>query len=212
MRSRFWFFLLLLPLLATAGCSKLDKSSQYYYYFNDKVYLNERRDIVFILFEKGIPEAQKLAIVQSDATLKPWTYHARLGPDVTYDGSIGDIAVLQSSGRIHPSKINAIRNKDGVRTASYMFEKDGHFSAVDDTFTVKLNYAVEESKLEEMVRRYGCTYEPWLTDGDPWEGVYTVTVPKTSNYGTVQLSCFFQESGLFAWTSPNFYVFGAFDV
>ncbi len=211
MRSRFWFFLLLLPLLATAGCSKLDKSSQYYYYFNDKVYLNERRDIVFILFEKGIPEAQKLAIVQSDATLKPWTYHARLGPDVTYDGSIGDVAVLQSFGRIQPSKINAIRNKDGVRTASYMFEKDGKFYAVDDTFIVKLNYAVEESKLDEMVRRYGCTYEPWSTDS-AWEGVYTVTVPKTSDLGTVQLSCFFQESGLFAWTSPNFYVFGALDV
>jgi hypothetical protein len=130
---------------------------------------------------------------------------------VTYDGSIGDVAVLQSFGRIQPSKINAIRNKDGVRTASYMFEKDGKFYAVDDTFIVKLNYAVEESKLDEMVRRYGCTYEPWSTDS-AWEGVYTVTVPKTSDLGTVQLSCFFQESGLFAWASPNFYVFGALDV
>ena len=209
---RHQLYLLLLPLLLVAGCSKLEKASQYYYYFNEKIFLDERRDLLFILFEKGIPEAQKLAIVQSDATLKPWANQSLLGSDVVYDDSIVDMAVLQSSGRIPPAKLNAIRSKDGVRTVSYMFEKDGKFFAVDDTFTVQLNHADAASKLEEIVRRYGCTYEPWLTDGVPWEGVYTVTVPKTSDYGTIRLSCIFQESGLFEWSSPNFYIFGATDV
>ena len=214
MRSRFWIVWLLLPLLAAAGCTKLDRSSTYYYYFNEKIYLNERRDMIFIQFEKGLPEAQKLSIVKSDPSLKPWTYHSRMnGGEYSYDGlGQSDIAVLQSTGRIPQSKLNAIKNKDGVRSVSYMFEKDGHFSAVDDTFTLKLGGNTTEAQLEEMVRRYGCTCELWLTDGVPWEGVYTVTVPKTSQYGTIKLSCIFLESKLFDWTSPNFYVFGAFDV
>ena len=211
MKFRFWITWLLLPLLVAAGCSKLDRSSTYYYYFNEKIYLNECRDMIFIQFEKGLPEAQKLSIVKSDPSLKPWTYHSRRnGNEYSYDGlGQSDIAVLQSSGRISQSRLNAIKNKDGVRSVSYMLEKDGQFIAVDDTFTVMLGGNTQESQLAALARQYGCTYELWLTAGVPWDGVYNITVPKTSTLGTIRLSCIFLETGLFDWTSPNFYTFGA---
>lgn len=103
-------------LLMAAGCSKLERNSAYYYYFNEKIYLDERLDMIFIQFEKGLSEAQKQAVVQSDASLKPWAYRTRLdGREITYDGSgQSDMAVLQSSGRISQATLNSFRNKEGV--------------------------------------------------------------------------------------------------
>ena len=210
--------ILLLPALAlllclAAGCSKLDRSSTFYYYFNEKIYLNERKDMLFILFEDGLSDARKQEIIRSDASLRPWTYNSRMGwGDTVYDGTIGNIAVLQGSGRISQAKFNRFRDLDGVLSLSYMFEKDGHFSAVGNKFFVKLNASTQYAQLESLVKQYGCTVSPWITDGVPWEGVYIVTVPKTVTIGTIRLANIFQETKLFEFSDPDFYVFGAFDV
>ena len=214
MKSKFSFAWLILTLFLAAGCTKLDKSGVYYYSSNEKIYLDVRRDMLFIQFENGFPEEQKKAIVQSDPSLTPWTYHGRSDwATRTYDGSgIDGIAVLRSNGRIPSSRFNAFLEKEGVRTLSYVYEKNGEFLAVDDHFEVMLKASVEESRLKELVLEYGCTCEPfWITDGVQ-DKIYQVTVPKTSAYGTIRLSCIFQETGLFVWSAPNFYVFGMYDV
>ena len=197
-------------LLATLGCSKLERNSAFYYYFNEKVYLDERKDMIFIQFEKGLPEGQKQAVVQSEASLKPWTYQSRMGGNITYDGSgQGDMAVLQSSGRISQSTLNSFRGKEGVLSASYMFEKDGRFSAITNELIVKLNKASDYSILEEMAAKYGCR----ISDRDlSMENVYVLERTKSCKYETLELSHLFHESGLFYLVDPNFVVFGVLDV
>ena len=198
-------------LLLALGCSKLERNSAYYYYFNEKIYLDERRDIIFIQFEKGLSEAQKQAVVQSDASLKPWTYHSRMGGgDISYDGSgQSDLAVLQSSGRISQAKLNSFRSKDGVLSASYMFEKDGRFMAITNELIVKLNDAADYPVLEKMATQYGCK----ISDRDLlMENVYVLERTKSCKYETLELSHLFHDSGLFYLVDPNFVMFGMHDV
>lgn len=200
-------------LLLAAGCSKLERAGEYYYYFSEKIYLDVRRDMLFLLFEDGLSDARKQEIVRSDGSLKPWTYHSRSGQvDWTADGTGGaNIAVLQAAGRISQTKFNRFREMDGVRAVSYMFEKDGIFSGLGDQFYVKLGPTAEYAQLESLVRQYGCSVRPWLTDGVPWEGVYIVTVPKTVTMGTLRLANLFHETHLFEFADPGFHTFGGFD-
>lgn len=203
--------LLMCSFLVVFGCSKLEKNSAYYYYFNEKIYLDERRDMIFIQFEKGLSEGQKQAVVQSDASLKPWAYRTRLdGREITYDGSgQSDMAVLQSSGRISQATLNSFRNKEGVVSVSYMFEKDGRFTAVTNEIIVKLNKASDYSVLEEMATKYGCR----ISDKDlSMENVYMLERTKSCKYETLELSHLFHDSGLFYLVDPNFLVFGGYDV
>ena len=137
--KRHLLYFLLLPLLA-AGCSKLEKSGEYYYSGGEKIYLDVRCDMLLLQFTEGLSEMEKQAIVKSNLSLKPWTYHSRSGrDDWTYDGSGGqEIAVLQSSGRISQSIMDQFRKMDGVKALSYVLETGGHFMGVLDEICVKL--------------------------------------------------------------------------
>ena len=66
------------------------------------------------------------------------------------------------------------------------------------------------AQLEALADQYGCTVRLWGPTGA--HDVYFVTVPKAVSMGVVRLSAVFQETHLFGWTSPNFVIFGAFDV
>jgi hypothetical protein len=212
MKHRF-LYLLLLPLLL-AGCSKLEKDGLYYYYFSDKLYLSERRDLLYIEFTDGLSEAEKQAIVQSDPSLYPWTRPGRTSGPETYDGlGVARSAVLQSNGRISNAKFQRFRNKDGVKTLCYMYEMDGSSDpfAVSDHFSVQLSVGTTRAQLEALANRYGCTVRLWEGFSDR-DDIYIVTVPKSVSMGVVRLSAVFQETHLFGWTSPDFVIFGAFDV
>lgn len=203
-------FYLLVPLMLAAGCSKLEQSGAFYYYFNQKIYLDERRDMIFIQFEKNLPVEQKQAIVQSDASLKPWTYQSRMGwGSTTYDGTLGDSAVLQSSRRISQAKMNALRNREGVLSVSYMFEKDGRFSAIGNDFIVKLYEPADYSVLEKMAADYGCR----ISDRNIlMENTYILERTRGCRYQTLDLTHIFHESRRFYLVDPTFIIFGAFDV
>lgn len=212
MRLRTPLIWLVIPLLLlAAGCSKLENNGLFYYCSNEKIYLTERRDMLFIQFQKGLPEARKQQILGSAPSLHPWTYHSRMGwGDTTYDG-LGDatFAVLQSSGRISRNTFNAFRGMDGVESVSYMLGYNDKYMAASDNFAVKLNTTTTYNQLETLARQYGCTVyqQEWFD-----EGIYFVKVPKTVEIGMVRLSCLFHETGLFAFTSPDFYTFGMYDV
>ena len=208
-----WFALLLLPLLLAAGCSKLEKNGLYYYYFSNKIYLSERRDLLYIEFIDGISEAEKQAIVQSDASLHPWTRQGRTFGSETFDGTGGArVAVLQSRGRISGAKFQRFRAMTGVKSLCYMYETEQSSDpfAVSDGFSVQLGVGTTPAQLEALADQYGCTVRLWGPTGA--HDVYFVTVPKSVSMGVVRLSAVFQETHLFGWTSPNFVIFGGLDV
>ena len=196
-----------------AGCAKVEEAGAYYYYFNNKIYLNEHLDMMYIRFEPDLSLAGKKAIVESDSSLKPWTSPRRLySGGRTYDGTVGDVAVLQSAVRISKSKMRAFCSRKGVLSVSYMFDYNGDYMAVDNQFSVKLLTSDSEADLARLARKYGCSYEKWSPNDTAWDGVYTVTLPKTSTIDALRLSCIFKENGHFEWSSPHFIPFySAFD-
>lgn len=190
-------------LLLALGCKKLEKANLYYYYSGEKVYLDVRKDMVFLLFEDGLSDTQKQAFVRSDSALHPWRFMGK-----TVDGSDGGkYAVLVAGTRISQSTVDKFLNMEGTKAVSYMCEYEGTPMAATNKFSVMLKGTTNLSQVEDLAKRYGCSVgqEEWAVSG-----VYEITVPKTVSMGTVRLSCLFYETGLFEWTSPNFIAFGNF--
>lgn len=190
-------------LLLALGCKKLEKANLYYYYSGEKIYLDERQDMLFLLFEDGLSDTQKQDIVQSDSALHPWRFMGK-----TVDGSGGSrYAVLVAGTRIPQTTVNKFLNIGGTKAVSYMCEYEGTPMAATNKFSVMLKGTTSLAQVEDLAKRYGCAVgqEEWAVSG-----VYVITVPKTVSMGTVRLSCLFYETGLFEWTSPDFIAFGNF--
>ena len=177
-----------------AGCAKEEASE-----------FNERKDMIAVYLQPGLTVDQKKAILHRDPSLTFWVNPNRgrtynIPEDERY-GS--DTFFLQSDKRITQVRMSALRDLEEVRYVSYMLEYKGQTVAVTDQILVKTTNGTEESRFADLVRRYGCTYRPWLSSGND----YIVTVPKTSPLGTIALSRKFRESDMVKYADPDFLFF-----
>lgn len=187
------------------------QSALFYYYFDEKIYVNERTDILYLSFTEGLSVEQKSAIVESNPSLSPWHLHTWDGKELIFDGSGRDsAAILQAEAPISQNTLEAFRKIDGVKTLSFLLEKDKSYSAATDEMVVLLKSTSTEAQLMELAGKYNCAVKPFLVDGAPvQEGEYVVTVPKSVTMGTIRLANLFYETGLFVFTSPDLILFDA---
>ena len=185
------------------------QSALFYYYFDEKIYVNERTDILYLEFTDGLSAEQKRSIVNSNPSLSPWHLHTWDGKELIFDGSDRD-AILQAEAPISQNTLEAFRKMDGVKTLSFLLEKDKSYSAATDEMVVLLKSTSTEAQLMELAGKYNCAVKPFLVDGAPvQEGEYVVTVPKSVTMGTIRLANLFYETGLFVFTSPDLILFDA---
>lgn len=187
------------------------QSALFYYAFDEKIYVNERTDILFLKFSEGLSVDQKSAIVKSNPALSPWHLLTWDGQEFIFDGSgRASVAILQSEESFSQSTLDAFRKMDGVKTLSFLLEKDKEYAAATDEMVVLLKSTSTEGQLMELAGKYNCAVKPFLVDGTPvQEGEYIVTVPKSVTMGTIRLANLFYETGLFVFTSPDMYLFDA---
>ena len=187
------------------------QSALFYYYFDEKIYVNERTDILYLEFTDGLSAEQKKAIVNSNPSLSPWHLRTWDGEEQVFDGSGRDsAAILQSGESFSQNMLEAFRKMDGVKTLSFLLEKDKSYSAATDEMVVLLKSTSTEAQLKELAEKYNCAVKPFLVEGTPvQEGEYVVTVPKSVTMGTIRLANLFYETGLFVFTSPDLILFDA---
>ncbi|MDR1273056.1 MAG: hypothetical protein LBK12_00765, partial [Odoribacteraceae bacterium] len=59
------------------SCSKDDNEGKYfYYYFDQKIFLQQQKDVIFIKFSPGTTREQYLALINSEASLpvREWKF------------------------------------------------------------------------------------------------------------------------------------------
>lgn len=186
--------------LGEAGLIQSRDSSVFYYYFGEKIFLTEHKDMAFLQLSDNSDAGQSIQAAGANSALRVRSAGASIGGDTPLRTSI----IESTTGIISKEQIRALRNDESVRSISYMTEYNGHMSAVSDNFYVKLKDVSDYSKFNELVLKYNCEASPQAWSG-PDE--FSVRIPRDSEIETIQLANIFYETGLFEFSSPDFFLF-----
>ena len=177
----------------------------FYYYFDEKVFLKERKDMLFIRFEDNVSREGFLADLNNLSIIKPWDAD---GQKSYVKGNAFNMLVVQThSGEPIPIDLfREINNRKGVRVASFLTENNGELAAPTDEFIVRLRRLSDITRLEKLVERFGCemSHREWF---DP--EVFFVRCKSCVENSMIHIANFFYETGLFEYTSPDFILFNA---
>lgn len=184
-------------ILETKGESEL-----FYYYFDEKIYLVERQDLVFIRFVDKKARDGFLSELREVSSLRVWDSAQSLLQ--AKDDSFNILVLEATNGMIPREQVIEIGAQNGVITASYCMDYSGSILAVNNEFSVKLKQSSDYGKLEELISSFGYVlyHRDWF-DSDE----YFVQVPKDSEFDVIQSSILFYETGFFEYTSPDFFAF-----
>lgn len=174
----------------------------YYYYFDEKISLNERRDLLCIQFYESSSRERFVSGLTSISSLKIWDPYGKESYD--WKNSF-DILVLQSRNGLLPmSLLTEVATLSEVKSASYLYEYQGNEIAVLDEFSVRLNNISDYDKMVGFAEQYNCSIyrREWFD-----ENTFFVCKSKESEYGTIALADLFYETGWFGFTSPSFFSF-----
>lgn len=186
--------------LGEAGLIQSRDSSVFYYYFGEKIFLTEHKDMAFLQLSDNSDAGQSIQAAGANSALRVRSAGASIGGDTPLRTSI----IESTTGIISKEQMRALRNDESVRSISYMTEYNGHMSAVSDNFYVKLKDVSDYSKFNELVLKYNCEASPQAWSG-PDE--FSVRIPRDSDMETIQLANIFYETGLFEFSSPDFFLF-----
>ncbi len=177
----------------------------YYYYFDERIYLKERKDLIAICFQDEYALQMFISKQGSISSLKIWQ-QSQTG--IMKAQNPYNLLVLQSDGsEITNKQRKELESLPEVRYVSPMLgETDNHLSSVSNEFSVKLRNFSDYSSLESLSKQYNS--EVIRYEGFD-EGIFFVRLPKDSEFGVIGLSAIFYETGLFDYTSPCFFWFGA---
>lgn len=187
--------------LATATKGS-NASDIFYYYFGEKIILQEREDMLFLKFVDN--ESRELflkEILNGISLLKVYNPSGELqfeSPDSS------DILILESgAGAITDDYLAELSNREDVVLASRILEYQGRFMARNNVFAAKLKSTSDLRVLEDLAAQYGC--EVWRYE---WTGenVYYLSLSKGSEWDAITLSNLFFETGMFEFSSPDFFV------
>ncbi len=175
-----------------------------YYYFDQTISLGERQDMVFV----KISDDQSKFLTQITSGVSALSLYNSQATNSRTMGVAGDTFLLQSSSPAETDRqIGVLKANPSVVFASKVLEYEGHLVGVSDEFSVKLKTGTSRSELDRLAARFACT----VSQRDFFEDdIFFVKVDKTSEFGVLQLSSIFYETGLFEFTSPDFISFDAF--
>lgn len=177
-----------------------------YYYFDQQISLKERQDLAFVKFNDGQAKVAFVSRINTGvSTLRLYN------PDgdaraVAIDSD--DAFMLRcASPEELTRQLDALKDDDDVVFASKALEYEGNLLAVSDEFSVKLKPGTSRNEVEELAKRFGCSVFQRENFSDD---IFFLKVAKASDLGVLQLASVFYETGLFEFTSPDFYIPNAF--
>lgn len=216
------------PLFVVMGCSQFDLGTSalskadpleedvslatktvqeiYYYYFDEKILLSERRDMIFLQFTDNTARNAFVQEMRNGVSaFRVLCSEDGMGvfPEKVFPGQL----VLQSlEEEIQSDFIQDLQECPDVRHISFVQDYQGHLMVETNEFAVKLKSASRISEMNDLANKYACeVYQREWFEPD----IYFIRRAKSSEYSTVQLASFFYETGLFLFTSPDYYQFDA---
>lgn len=177
-----------------------------YYYFDQQISLKERQDLAFVKFNDGQAKVAFVSRINTGVSI------LRLyNPDgdaraVAIDSD--DAFMLRcASPEELTRQLDALKDDADVVFASKALEYEGNLLAVSDEFSVKLKPGTSRNEVDDLARRFGCSIFQRENFSDD---IFFLKVARASDLGVLQLASVFYETGLFEFTSPDFYIPNAF--
>ncbi len=183
----------------------LTSKQVYYYYSGEKLFLTQRKDLLYIQFDDVYAKKRITTELNKDYSFQNWSPY---GKSISEDS---DFSVIQlNSELLSDAKLEKIKALDGVAHLSNVtiYEEENKISAVTNKFFAKLKKETSYAKLLELTDKLSCEVKPWRED----DRIYSISLPKSVSHKTIEYSSMFYETGLFEYCSPSFnYIFASLD-
>jgi len=178
-----------------------NESEYFYYYYDKKNFLSQRKDKISLKFHKDVGMEKFLTIVNSDASLRLGFTNRYFNLE-TYFGLHWYILETKNGSRIPSATIESFKEKEEIVSATYMFWGHNYtpFAIMDD-FLLTLKPTTSYEQLLELAEQNNCT----VSDDDMLQKKsFKLFVSKASNLDAMRMSNLFYETGLFEGVAPNF--------
>ena len=166
----------------------------FYYYFDEKIYLTERVDKMFIKLTKDADRKNMLSFIQKDTLVNlnrldetTWDYFILLE---TKEGTYFSLETLTK-----------FKRNPNVLSAQFILENGNNKLGLSNNFTVKLKSATLMEQLENLVLEYDCMI---IKQDQIVKNQYVITIPSSSELNAMQMANLFYETELFEFSEPNF--------
>ncbi len=187
------------PTINTKG-----RDAVYYYYFDEKIFLQERKDLLMVCFQDATARRDFIASINSVSSLKLW--NPANSEKVNEDDCFNTLVIQSVEDGFTTDQVAEIRDSPDVRYVSFMMGETNHLISVSDEFSVKVRGRSGYFDLVSLAKDYGCEVICYSGFDDD---IYFVRRQKESTLGTIQLSALFYETGQFVFTSPGFFCYNA---
>jgi len=190
-------------------CGNENEEYLYYYYQDEKFYVKQIKDKLFLNFAQNVTNKQALDIFGSFSSL-------RLTSDIPmhnmWDQSPQKYIVIENkNGKAISSEIlESFKKSDDIISVSYLYleVEGGKLHGLLDRFVVKLKETTTYTQLEELAEQNNCI----MIEKIGFVLIrHVVYIPKTHQLNAIQISSLFYETELFEYTSPSFIVINGLD-
>ena len=181
-------------------------TSFFYYYWSEKIYLQQVTDKMLLTFAPNTNKEQILAIIGSDTSLQP-AFGINYNEPENYAPRY--VFLETKNGKpISSATLDSFRSKSEIVSVSYAYQVEGDshgFMAVTDELIVQLMPRTSYEKLQELAEKYNCTVGE---ESQYSKNQYKLYVSKTSDFDALKTSNLLSETQFFEWAEPNFVSYG----
>jgi len=178
-------------------------NDNFYYYFNEKIFLTQVMDKILIKFSSDTNKEQILALISEADSLK------LTNGAYWYEGPLR-FAALESKDEklISLETLKSLKERDEIISATYIHRRynGGNLSGIMDDFTVRLKSSTSYEQLKKLAEKNACK----IGQKDRYaNNQYTLHVSKTSELNAMQMANKFHEAKFVAFAEPNFIILNA---
>ena len=175
----------------------------YYYSFDEKMFLQQLEDKIFLKFSDDANKEQIHNLINRDVSLQ-------IIDGAFCDEGIKRFAALESKNnkRIPLATLESFKKSQEIISVLYLFESENAFLiGLTDEFIVKLKENTIFAQLEELAISYNCKIG---VEDEFVKNQFLLSVSKTSDFDAMQMSRMFYETDLFEFAVPNLVILNAF--
>ncbi|MDR2962155.1 MAG: S8 family serine peptidase [Bacteroidales bacterium] len=197
------FLIISLTIFFSLFLKAQEQSGDFYYYFDKKVFLQQRTDKLFLKFTQDADAEQVRSIINNNKSLKTKS-------DTYLERSPLRVVILDNKEKkqISPNIIESLKTNKEVVSATFLLEnKDSLLIGLTDEFIVKFKETTSYEQLQRLADQYECTIGK---ENQFEKGEFIISVSKKSKFNAMQTANLFQETSLFEYSSPNFIFFNIF--
>jgi hypothetical protein len=204
MKTKSFACVLALLCVLFSQMQSMQAKEVFYYYWDEKIFLEERADKIFLKLDLTVATKEKLLDLKNEIesfelVSDIHTHEAYISPFVLIETKNGD--------DVPPALYERCKANEMVLSATNVLEYKHALQGLTDEFAVHLKASSSYEQLEELALQNKCVIE-----NDIWVGIdqYMLSVSKTSELNSLQTANLFYETGLFEYASPNGVILNAF--